>query len=446
VPYAVTGTVAPSAPIKHLELILVAFLILCYYGRLLEIIVLSGGFGLHLVMPAMFLALLISILTGGAALALLSRPGIAWCLFTLWVLAGIPFSAWPGGAFNSVMSVWMKNVLFFVVLGGAATTVRECRALFRYMGIGFMLVLLSTLFESVDKEGRFSLTIGTLSNPNDLSALMLMGLPFLLTVTLSRPGILRRVLALTVMAMTAVAILRTASRAGLLTLVLMLLVVLAKASLVSKMKIVLLMPILAAIGLGLAGQARLKRVLIDFADPSERTLEMSEAIGSTQTRKQLFRQSLELTAQYPIFGVGAGMFGVVSSTYQQAHTGAGWLETHNTGTQLSSETGIPGLLIYAFAVLWCWRAVYSVYRRARGRPELREITLLAGCLLVSMMSLGLISLFGSYAYLAHYPIVTALSVGLVRCARPELDAADSRAPAYAPMYAPAHPPARGAGR
>ena len=42
-----------------------------------------------------------------------------------------------------------------------------------------------------------------------------------------------------------------------------------------------------------------------------------------------------------------------------------WHETHNTFTQVSCEDGLPGLIFYCLALLYCYTSVRSVEKLAR---------------------------------------------------------------------------------
>jgi O-antigen ligase len=66
-------------------------------------------------------------------------------------------------------------------------------------------------------------------------------------------------------------------------------------------------------------------------------IEGSQDKGSLEARKQLLVDSLKITMQHPFFGVGPGSFQAVSGT---------WQPSHNTYTGLSSEAGLPALILF----------------------------------------------------------------------------------------------------
>ena len=71
------------------------------------------------------------------------------------------------------------------------------------------------------------------------------------------------------------------------------------------------------------------------------------------------------------------------------------LTTHNAYTQISSETGIPGLVLYLSFIFFCLKELVSVIRGPTPNPELR---LLAAGLLVSLTATLTCMFFLSEAY------------------------------------------------
>ena len=75
------------------------------------------------------------------------------------------------------------------------------------------------------------------------------------------------------------------------------------------------------------------------------------AVESTEARKLLFQRSLRATVERPLFGVGPEQFpnyrgkgGRAQETREVL-----WYGTHNSYTQISSESGIPAIIFYVLA-------------------------------------------------------------------------------------------------
>ncbi len=75
----------------------------------------------------------------------------------------------------------------------------------------------------------------------------------------------------------------------------------------------------------------------------------------------LLRQSIQMTFEHPIFGVGPGVFAAASwDERKRAGIGAGNAQvTHNTYTQISSETGIPGFFFFIATVFLSFKYTLS---------------------------------------------------------------------------------------
>jgi O-antigen ligase len=88
---------------------------------------------------------------------------------------------------------------------------------------------------------------------------------------------------------------------------------------------------------------------------------VASAYASSQLRQDLFWRSIDVTKAHPLFGVGPGNFQIISGS---------WHVSHNSFTQMSSEGGIPALILYVL-ILWCsFKNVRSARRLTRGQGEL----------------------------------------------------------------------------
>src|SRR5208282_4132573 len=139
--------------------------------------------------------------------------------------------------------------------------------------------------------------------------------------------------------------------------------------------------------LGLVGGSALRVRLGASVESDVSTLESQSASASQVQRKALLIKSLVVTAQHPLFGVGAGNFQVVSGM---------WHETHNSYTQMSSEAGLPALILYLMIL---WRAFANVGQATQRASAGKEELLWARALRASLLGFVVGSAFGSVAYL-----------------------------------------------
>ena len=120
---------------------------------------------------------------------------------------------------------------------------------------------------------------------------------------------------------------------------------------------------------------------------------IADTTGSAQERKELLTRSLELTYRHPIFGIGPAQFG----------NGGLWHQTHNSYTQLSSEAGLPALMIF----LALMRRTFRNLRSIRTVPRRSQVWYLGGALYCAMIGYLVGAFFLSTAYwLVPYLLVS----------------------------------------
>ncbi|MGH9659748.1 MAG: O-antigen ligase family protein, partial [Bryobacteraceae bacterium] len=169
--------------------------------------------------------------------------------------------------------------------------------------------------------------------------------------------------------------------------------------------------------------------------------EAASAIESRMARATLLGQSIRLTVLNPIFGVGPGMFQVAASMeFEDQGMPGMWRESHNTFTQVSSETGLPGLALYVGAMWYCLRGIKRVERVAHREQRNSDIAQAAYCLRLAMIGFLATAMFASIAYRFLLPMLFGLCAAFMRVAEPELAmqrAAAAPRPATPPDPAPA---------
>jgi len=142
--------------------------------------------------------------------------------------------------------------------------------------------------------------------------------------------------------------------------------------------------------------------LVGIFNPSVDPLDL----GSAAARKELLKESIQITATHPLFGIGPGNF--ASETRL-------WHVTHNTYTQLSAETGLPGLILFLLILRQVFRNLKDIRKTERFRtdPVVRTFT---GALRASFVGYLLGAFFASYAYeLFIYALVAFTGVLYAAC-------------------------------
>ena len=129
-----------------------------------------------------------------------------------------------------------------------------------------------------------------------------------------------------------------------------------------------------------------------------------------------------------MMGIGIGQFNVAVADSLKAEGKRGYyLQTHNMYTQLSSETGMPGFLLYMAAILHAVGCVRFVRRRAG--PMNRDLAMMAACLQGSWILFLTTAIFSSVAYHMQVILLFGLSHAIKTALIAQMAGASAAAPA-----------------
>jgi O-antigen ligase/polysaccharide polymerase Wzy-like membrane protein len=334
---------------------------------------------------------------GGFALVLLERGGvlhlpketIAVVLLFVHLCLTIPFAVWRGGSFQVVVMEFSKVVLIVVSLVVVITTMARLRKLL------FVQAAAVTAMAIFAATGRSRLLLpneafgdrvkgaegGLFENPNDLAFIVALTFPLCFAFMLTAKGWLRKAFWAVGLVLMVYTVMITYSRGGLIAMAVGAAVTLWEFGVKGRRYHLILLTALAGIFLIVAGSPanyadRVKSIFDPDSDPT----------GSSQARRDLFYQSVDITKQHPLLGVGPGNFQVISGT---------WHATHDSYTQLSAEGGIPALLLFVLILMWAFSNVRLVQKIV---PRESELGLLASALRASLASFVVGALFSSVPY------------------------------------------------
>jgi O-antigen ligase len=443
---AVTAWPASPKAATRPAFYLTAIFVFVVYARFPEIMDMATGSAVHSVRIIMLLALL-SLLFGGDLRAIFSKIGICLMAFTFWMCVCTPFSIWRGGSVAMLRDVWVIALFSFVIVASSVQGLEQCRRIMYTLAAATAFMEIYTLVMGRLQQGRVALLGGTLGNANYLALMLLMGLPFCLFVLRTKSGLSPLKFACLLMLFCIpVTVAGTGSRGGLLTLAIMFLMYFVPLPVGQKIVVAVAVLILAVIAVTWSSRSALDRyrTILPSSDPAQLTESERSAIDSAELRKELLRSSLQLTMRHPLLGVGPGMFEVANANNVEATTGGSsanaWHETHNTFTQLSCEDGLPGLLLYCLALLFCFKMVFSVEKRARQNPALSSLRHMAFALRLALIAFTGTAIFASNAYSYYFPMLAGLCVAVDRATAAQFSsqmAAGSKPPDATPQVAPA---------
>jgi O-antigen ligase len=285
-------------------------------------------------------------------------------LFGAVMLATAPFSVWPGGALGTVIDLYLKVLLVYILMTNTLTTPKRLEFLTWIILVSVGYVAIRGLIDyarglNLLEDGRLSGPIGGIfGNPNDLALNMVTFLPVAVITSISpRHSAVRRLTACVIGALMLVATVLTKSRGGAIGLAVMLvsLVLLGRkvrpGFIVAAVGVIVLsMPLMPS-----AFWARMSSILDEQQDQREYT-------GSREARRELMQEGIDVFVERPLTGVGVGQF----QNYNPAWRKERWREAHNALIQVASETGILGLLAFSFLIVRAFIAARSTRLMLRG--------------------------------------------------------------------------------
>ncbi len=299
-------------------------------------------------------------------------------LFGLVIAGTIPFSLWPGGAFEVLTGMYLKVILMFVLMTTSLTSPKRLDRFIwlivfasGYVAVGALISYLrgTNMVETDRVTGSIG---GIWGNPNDLALNMVVFLPFAVLLAFRRgASAVSRSMAAAITVLMLAAIVFTKSRSGFLGLIAMVAALLFEARRVRRG---VAPAILAAVLLLEARRVQrgVASVILDgvllavplmpdsfWARMDSIFNAKEDETGSREARKLDMRESWRTFLEYPLTGVGAGQF----KNYNPPWRVDRWRESHNVWLQVAAETGIFGFLAFLYLVIRAVMAPLSAMRR-----------------------------------------------------------------------------------
>lgn len=336
---------------------------------------------------------------------------------TLCFLFSIPFAFWRRQAFDTFEQDWLKTLIIFYLLTQTVFTLDRLKkllwAIILCMFIISIFGLTTTRGAQVSDDQRFGGGTRGFFSGTYMGLAVGVVLPYIAALLVRSKSVFKSLFLISSFGLVMLMVVKTASRGSMLSIVISLALVWAlvlrqsmKARLMGVLfAVAILMAVLIAPGVF---WDRL-RTLWDEQSYATSTVSAS-AEASTLQRTALLKRSISVSLQNPLFGVGLGNFPIVSGT--MTRNAQSWKGTHNTYTQISSEAGIPALLLFLALLFFSVRGMSRIYRSCAGKPELDELVLLARATQASILSFMFASCFAHLAYDYYFYYLAGFSVAL----------------------------------
>jgi O-antigen ligase len=142
-------------------------------------------------------------------------------------------------------------------------------------------------------------------------------------------------------------------------------------------------------------------------------------------RRNTFKRGVGYLVDRPVFGVGAGNFGMAEGTlserarnWKEGDAGVGWTAPHNTHLQIGAELGVVGLgiwFILLYRLSWSTLRIGQALpkRWRRGTFDERVLHQLCRTLPLATLAFAASSSFVSFAYNDIIYFLAALAAGLL---------------------------------
>lgn len=306
----------------------------------------------------------------------------------LLVVAASVYQATSAGLAIKETLKWLELALVYAFIVAEMATLRQAATLVAFLMVGAAIESVTGLTQfllGLGPEnfaiGRFMRAYGTFEQPNPFAGYLGMLIPVAVGVLLARPRgkVLVFFAAVTLLALAAVG--ASLSRGAWVGIALALSVMMAFWS--RRSALLLTAGVLAFIPIGVLAflnvlpaevTARLATAADYFRFVDVRQEEVTSQNFAVVERVAHWQAALDMIADRPITGVGAGNYPAVYEDYMVA----GWEEplghAHNYYLNIAAETGIPGLIVYltipAIAILYAGRRLAG--SRAAGPSGANE--------------------------------------------------------------------------
>jgi O-antigen ligase len=387
---------------------LVLILTFVVFARPEDILPAFGALHLTLVMCICApLACVVALAIGSAPLQRPRELAIV-LLLTIWFCIGAIFSYWHRGSFDLLTQIWLRTLVFYLVLTQTLTSVGRIRKIVWVFLISELIATTASLLapgHAVGDEDRLAGVSAGIFGWNFLGIALSVSLPYMAALYISRRSIFRAVLLLLTAGTSMWMLVLVASRGGFLnvivSIVLSSLLLLRGTKRARSVAIVLVLGF--AIMIGRAPGVFWDRIeTIWGGSTSTSNVNAASAKESTDGRENLLQNSIKYTLQNPVFGVGVGNFAVYNGN--MLHRADAWYGTHNTYTQASSEAGIPAFLLLLFLLMTMVihaKKAATVFARDPADAELRLIALATLIAVLSAM-FGIFLMHLLYNFLLYY--------------------------------------------
>ena len=326
-----------------------------------------------------------------------------------WQCISVPFAYYKMGALSWLVNKCSKAVIAAFLVSLIVESIVQVRKLIL---IQAGAVAAMTLFSVVHYHGgRMGGVLGgVFDNPNDLAMNIALNWPLCWMFLLATKNPFKKALWGAGMLIMVRGVMLTYSRSGFLALIVGAGLSLWEFGVRGKRYYLLGAVLLAGMVFMIFGPtkygARIKSI---FSDTDMSIDQGGQAIyggDAKEARIELLKESIVVTAQHPVFGVGPGQF----EAYTQV-----WHVAHNTYTEMSSDSGLPALGLFIAVLALAFRNLRRM-RLTRAYADSEQLRLCVGGLWAGMGSYVTGAMFANTGYQLFPYFMVAYTTALIRLA------------------------------
>jgi O-antigen ligase len=347
------------------------------------------------------------------------HPNLTWVLiaFFSWATLSLVWSSSTSVALESLFR-YAPDILLFPIAYTAVRTRRDLLLVLGAIVFGAFVAASFGVLQPPDPSLAEGRATGTIGDPNELAAVLLVGLALAAGLALGRDRspLVRLASGLTV-ALCAAGVFLSLSRGGLIALGALMV---AGTIFAGKWR--------RAITLMLVAIATGGVLYFTALAPLPARERITTADGGAG-RSDIWKLGLRMVRAHPVTGVGVGNFPTVSANYalqpgtlQRADLvfSSAPKVTHNTYLEVLSEMGFPGFLLFMGALLSCLGCALKA-ARLWGRSGQAEMEAVARAVFLGLVGMLVADFFISQMYSKLLWVMLALCPALLALARSERD-------------------------
>ncbi|MCA1798669.1 MAG: O-antigen ligase family protein [Xanthomonadaceae bacterium] len=324
-------------------------------------------------------------------------------LIIAWGIVTVPFSIWPGGSVQFLVSMYLKSVALFLLLAHVVDTrdrmVKTAWAL-TLMAVPLALIGVKNFLTGAGGAERITGYEGGLTaNPNDLALMLNLLLPLAIAVFLGARKRSTQFLLAGVIVLMVTGVVVTFSRSGFLTLALIGVVYGWMMMRRRQNGLVFAAAIALLVSLPLVPTSYVERLATITSIEADET-------GSSRERWSDSLAAVEFIGSNPVAGGGLGQ----SALAMNQMRGDRWLRVHNVYLEAAVELGLPGLILIVLLIYRCAGAARLARAREAANNDDPRFYYVAEGIWVSLIAFAFAGLFYPAAYHFYFYLLAGLAL------------------------------------